>query len=322
MAEFQDILQPETQRPEPQILTEIQYKSGQENRTAHLSSLESLPIKHAISWGKDAGNMSVKYRGQESEEVVRERVNKFLGDNGMEYYAVGEDGEKHPHVIHMIGAFEGTHLQTHEVLGDELEESKDETLIQANFVFTTNPDVVMVIRPGDCPVSIVHAKVKDKDLLAFIHSSAQSANAGLPRHAIRYLIDILHVDPATIKIGIAPGVGRENYTITQDEKLIDDPKNPGEKIIISRPTIIERNWKDNIDEDLTHDPSKERHVDIMAATIMQFMEEGINPSNIQAIDVDSCAAAERGEAFSHRRSEKEGVPEGRYMIAAQLKKAA
>jgi copper oxidase (laccase) domain-containing protein len=326
MSEYRDNLQPETQEPEPQILTAIEYKPGQENKATHLSILDDLPLKHAISWGKDAGNMSVKYsKGQEPEEVVRERINKFLGDNGMEYYAVGEDGEKHPHVIHMIGAFEGTHLQTHNVIGDELEDAKDEVLIQANFVYTTNPDVVMVIRPGDCPVSIVHAKVKDKDgndkdLLAFIHSSAQSANAGLPRHAIRYLIDVLHVDPATIKIGIAPGVSMENYTITEDEKLVDDPAKPGEKKITSRATIVERNWKDHIDENPTGDPSLERHVDIMAATIMQFTEEGINPNNIQAIDVDSYAASARGEAFSHRRSEKEKVPEGRYMVAAQLKK--
>jgi hypothetical protein len=112
----------------------------------------------------------------------------------------------------------------------------------------------------------------------------------------------------------------ENYTITEDEKLVDDPAKPGEKIPVVRPTIMERNWKDHISRKLTEDPSEKRHVDILAATIMQFTEEGINPSNIQAIDVDSYAAAERKEAFSHSLSVSKGVPEGRYMIAAQLKK--
>ena len=114
----------------------------------------------------------------------------------------------------------------------------------------------------------------------------------------------------------------ESYTITEDDMLVDDPAKPGEKKPVFRPTIIERNWRDHIDENPTDDQSKERHVDILAATIMQFTEEGIDPSNIQAIDVDSYAASARGEAFSHRRSEKEGVPEGRMMVAVQLGKAA
>nr|MBI5455818.1 laccase domain-containing protein [Candidatus Levybacteria bacterium] len=300
MAEVPQI--PEDQKSEPKILTEVNYRPGQKNKVAFFSSLETLPIKHAFSWGKESGNMSPDFSGEEGEGAVVARIKDFLEASEMEYR----------NDANTAGIFEGSHLQMQEIVFEDLKD-QPETRFESNFMFTRDPRVLLSIRPGDCNASILYAKDRmGRDLVGIIHSSAQSANAGLPRYAIEYLIQEEDVDISTIKIGITPGISRKHYSINQESDAIKNQT-------IDR-VIVERNWKQHIDQ---HDPSQgdeqRRHVDILGATIMQYVEAGVSPENIEAIDVDTWEASARGESFSREHSNEIGKPQGRYMVAVQLK---
>lgn len=296
----------------------IDYKDGFENRTAEFEILKGLPIKAGFSWGSESGTMSYKWKAEsEPAERVYARIAAFTNSLGVTY----------PRVVHALGVFEGSQEQIQALDSTDLEDG-DETMIKANFVYTMDTKVALIIRPADCNVSILYAKTRDgRSIAGLVHSSGVSTNAGIPRLAIRHLIDTEDVDPSTIRIGITPGISRENYSISEeDDYKIPEGKTPEEiaKLIEGRekPKIIERNWKDNIDA-RTDDPKARRNVDILRATIMQYLEEGINPEQIEAYDVDTFASHENGVGFSHRyydqnKSKNDDVNPGRFMVAVQL----
>lgn len=292
----------ETSETGPKIHREIKYLEGQEEKVAVFESLQDLPIYHGFSWGKESANMSYKYAGEEEGSTVKERIGAFLDSVGIRYE---NDGNT-------IGKFEGTHLQTQEITFEDLK-TQPETEVEANFIYTKDPRILLSIKPADCDVSILYAKNKDgKDLVGIVHSSALSANAGLPRYAIDYLDEAEGVNPATIKIGITPGISKHHYSISQASDVIKN------KTIDK--VIMERNWKQHIalinpslgDEQL-------RAVDITGATAMQFIEAGVTPANIEVYDLDTYTSAESGESFSNRYSVEAGKPQGRYMVAVKLK---
>lgn len=284
----------------PEILKEVIYKK--EGEIAYLPILESLPLFHGFSWGPKSKNMSSAYARDESVKHVEARTVSFLKSLGMQS----------KNVINALGVFEGTHPQIMEVSQKDAKDQQ-ETNVKANFIYTKDSNVTLSIRPGDCNVSIIYAKDgKGRDLVGLIHSSAYSTNMGLPRLAIRHLIEEEGVDPLSIVIGIIPGVSKEHYSLSQEANVL---KNPNlDKI------IVERNWKNNIfPKNPLKGDDEPRPVDILGATIMQFEEEGISPQNIQAYGIDTYEAAARGEAFSKRHSDDTGKPQGRILVAVQLK---
>jgi len=294
--------QGEPEKREPHVMTEIEYKPGQENKIARFDSLDQLPIHYGFSYGTESRNMSPVYPGEETVDIVKGRIATFLDDCGMEY----------KNVANTVGSFEGTHLQMHEVVFEDLT-GQLETKFEANFIFTRDPRVVLSIRPGDCNVSILYCKDKrGREIVGLIHSSAMSANMGLPRYAIQHLINEEEVDPSTIRIAITPGISKDNYTLNEDEYTLK-----GETY--SR-TIAENNWKQHIDpKDLTLPDNQQRPVDIFGATVMQYVEEGIDPSHIEGYDIDTFKGSADGVTFSHRHSVVNKKPEARYMIAVQLR---
>lgn len=303
MAEVSHVL--EGQGLEPKILTEVVYMPGYENKVAFLPFLETLPIKHAFSWGKKSGNMSPVYAGEEGEDVVRARIKDFLEASGIEY----------KNDANTVGIFEGSHLQMQKIVFEDLK-NQPETKFESNFIFTRDPRVLLSIRPGDCNVSILYARDRmGRDLVGIIHSSAQSTNAGLPRYAIEYLTQEEDVDISTIRIGITPGISKDHYSISQESDAIKNKT-------IDR-IIVERNWKQHIDpHDQSQGDEQRRHVDILGATIMQYVEAGVSPASIEAIDIDTWGASARGEGFSNEHSKETGKSQGRYMVAVQLKNKA
>jgi copper oxidase (laccase) domain-containing protein len=159
-------------------------------------------------------------------------------------------------------------------------------------------------------------------VVGIIHSSGISTNAGMPRYAIRHLVDSLGVDPSSIRIGLTPGVSSDNFFLTEEDNAvsIDEEGKINDQWAL-RKNIVDRNWKHHIEKrNMVQGPYQKRHVDITKATIMQFLEEGILPENIQAYDVDSYKAAEKGESYSNRyTSEHSGKRPGRFILAVQLK---
>lgn len=302
------------------ILTEIPYIPGFEQRAAYVPIIESLeghPVKLAFSWGKNATNMSSKYIDglrRETPNGNRQNVDKFLAEHGF---------DASPNVVTVIGKFAGVQQQIEEVDKDyvNLDPDADEKDIQANFVITQDKDLTLIIRPADCPIVIIYAKDRDGNPLVVIdHSGREALNAGMSRQGAWYLEENYGVDLSKATAAILPGMARKNYFIT------DDPERWGN-------SILERNWGEYIDErvdDASRDKElnierndagiQKRHVDMTKAVIMQLIQAGFDPKNVQAIDVDSFQAAIDEESFSHRyTTDYGGKRPGRFLVAVKLK---
>ncbi len=298
MSESSEGSQPvETRRP---FLREIQYKKGFENRIATIPIIEEeTPINLAFTWGGNSQNMSLKYLDEgETAKGNWKRILELLMSQGM---------PKPPNVIHTIARFDGEFHQIEEVTLDNIDPSVTEPLnMEANFVFTRDPRITLIIRPVDCPVSVIYAKGRNgRNILGLCHSSGLSTNGGVQRISIEHLVEDQNVDPSTIKIGILPGISQNNFYLVEKPGVTP---------------ILEGNWGDNITpKDPYQGRSQKRYVDILGATIMQFEKAGVNPANIQAYDIDTYEAAKRGESFSYEYYKKTGQRQGRFLIAAQLK---
>lgn len=297
---------------------EIRYKEGFEDNIVQFDIFTDTPIanSHGFSWGD--GTMSFKWNNGDSEEVIRERITKFLKPLGINY------GEP-PGVIHMTGLFEGSHLQTEEVDRQTLLQNDTyEAVEYANIIIISDTEVPVIIRPGDCNISIIYGKTEDgKDIIAKVHSSGESVNAGLPRHAIEHL-KRLKVVQSSIRIGITPGISSKYYGMSEADTKIEYDEDGNPKGL--RRSLVEANWKKHLapkNPNLSND--QKRSVDILGATIMQYIEEGIEPSQIEAYDVDTYEAMKKGVGFSFEYNLTLGGRQdtgGRYMVAVQLQKAA
>jgi copper oxidase (laccase) domain-containing protein len=309
------------------VLTGIQYLPGFEGRAASVPIIENLqghPVNLAFSWGKDAPNMSSKYvdtANGETPEGNKQHVDTFLAEHGFSDFS---------HAIVIIGKFEGVQQQIEKVGSNYINvdpEAKkgEEKEVKANYVITQDDETVLLIRPADCPVVIIYAKDRDgKPLIVVDHCGREAINAGMPRQGAGHLKDKYGVDLSQATAAILPGMARKIYFITDDIHRWGN-------------SIVERNWGEQHIDAKVDDPSRDeelgiernedgiqkRHVNMTGATIMQLIEAGFDPKNIQAYDVDSFEAAMNGESFSHRLiNDYGGKRQGRFLVAVQLKKAA
>lgn len=209
------------------IRTEPLFKEGYEGRIARFEIFDgtSLEGSHGYSWGDKAKSMSYKlnelkskkFSGEQIKKVIGNRVRTFLGSLGIDYPGKG--------IIHMTGKFDHPQEQYRAVNFNTLNTEIDETDLNVNFAYSVQEKddiegVPVIIRPGDCNIVILHAKNRSgQDIAGFIHLSAISVNAGIPRHAIEYLINTEDVDISTIRLGITPGVFAENYSMAEAEEL-------------------------------------------------------------------------------------------------------
>lgn len=285
------------------VRKEVKYLHGHKGEIAEFEILSGLPLKTGYSWGEKSGTMSFKWKGEgEENSKVLQRVESLTSSLDIKY----------PGAIHMLGVLEGDQEQYIAVDQSDLDKDADETVTKANCVYTLDPEVALVIRPADCPISVIYGKTKDgKDLAGFVHSAGVSVNAGIPRQAIETLIRQEEIIPESIKIGITPGISKENYSIN-DEITIERTTFP----------VVERNWDKYIQPKLTDDITERRNIDILRATIMQYIEAGISPEQIEAYGVDTYEGHKKGVGFSHRyfqeHQDGEEVSPGRYMVAVQL----
>lgn len=330
-------------------LTEIPYVPGFEEYAAYSPFLEkNTLVVMRFSWGKNAPNMSGKHVDESNGEAAEDNL------LNASIFLDSQPFKTDSKVVHVIGNFQGTQYQIQEISSLDFKSDHDDPTnlivdendsdfaekrdldIQANFVFTRDPNVVLTIKPADCPIVVGYCKDKDGKDIAFIdHMGADAKNAGISRQGLLYLKDVLGVDLSTVKVTILPGVSKKHYDIS------NEPERRGNG-------IVESNWNEFIDPKypdyivemlLMKDPdypkmSKEqkdvkreailngqkRHVDIMEATIVELLEAGVLPENIQPIIVDSYEAAEKGESYSHRFTiEHDGARKGRSFAAVQLK---
>ena len=282
-------------------LFEVEFIPGFEERVRYFPILENLPGRPVLarfSYGERAGNMSAVFIDPkiESEVITEKNRKEFLEAQGFPNY---------PNVIQVVGKFEGTEPQVEEVNLDTL---RDKTKVVGNVIFTRQPGLTSDIIPADCPTGGLFCQDgQNYPIAGTLHGGADALNAGLVRQGLWVLRDEYGVDLSKAVLAISPGVLAANYFIT------NEPERRGNG-------IIEANWGPYITEKMTSDPSEKRHVDLTSAFVMQAIQAGMNPINIQTYGgVNTYEEASKGRAYSRRySSEHGGLRPGGQLLAATL----
>ena len=179
-------------------------------------------------------------------------------------------------------------------------ESWQETF--SNFIYTVDPTITLVAKPGDCPVAIVFAEASNgKQMLGLLHAGRTQLDKQLPKQVIAHLVTHGFATQY-ISVGIAPSIAFSNYFIQ-------------EKDLHMLPGYA--NWQD-------HGRAKKRdkkiYLDLLGFFSDQLQEAGIAPNHIQAYVMDTYESSKNHECFSHRYAVYTDQEElnGRFLVAAQL----
>lgn len=197
---------------------------------------------------------------------------------------------------------------TQEQLQNNPNRGKKELVIHADAIFTEEEDVVVMVKPGDCPVAIVVATRMDdegneKKAVGLIHIGAKQADANLPLIAI-WALKLEGYDPKNIHIGLTPGIEMDSFPIRETGLLVDAPN--FDKWRSSRRKIVEQSDKERL-----------YYVDIAGHTVDQFIiEGGIPDTNIEMYRRDTFT---NKELFSSRRAEAGKGEDGRDLVVVQVK---
>lgn len=254
-------------------------------------SFKNLPIKHGFSWGETTKNMSESF---DDPSVVAKRVNSFLKTLEMSI---------HPNVVKIQPDNPFNDPNKMEITKATLLRGNNEAgnvLVGANFIYTFDPSIAIIIEPGDCPCSILFGQDRDgRNFVGIVHSSAAEVNKLTPKKAVDCLKSRHGADPKEIKIGISPGISKDYYFIKDSDGFDLN------------------NWKGFAQEKLEKG-QKRFYLDLQGNTIKQYEDEGVVPSNIEVYKVDTFESALEGKTFSHRLSTVLNSPDGRYILACQL----
>lgn len=266
------------------VLTDIVY---QQPGIAVFPLLQSLPVKVGFSWGKDSPNMSYKDNDKELAQKYHEVF--FAKLSLPEKRVLVDPTIDEPNQIMEINKSSFTKNQTEIITG-------------ANILITKDPNITLMVHPGDCPSLVIFGKDKTgQNILCVIHSGRKQTDMELPKKAILYL-ESLGINPTTIFIGITPGISQNHFFIPMDFHL---------------PSI--EKWGKYV-EIRPHQGKDVYFLDVQGYILQQLINCGVKPENIEIYAVDTYAAAEKGESFSHRFATVNQQPEkdGRFIFAASL----
>ena len=218
---------------EPEAFTVITSIGGQETRLhPHLKARDGSSIVFA-------GNMSEMW-GQKSlpddERIADARLNvdTFLRSPGIEV---------DPANVHILLPQRGYDIPLKLIDIDELPVNPDKVTAEAieergDMLVTKNPNIVLGVRPADCPVLLgygINAEGERENFLA--HIASGGAAAGFVAQFADRLKE-RNIDPESVRISITPGAHAENYPF----KSLNNPlegKEGLEKLFVNIHEIVE-----------------------------------------------------------------------------------
>lgn len=220
----------------------------------------------AFSWGSPRKNMGFKYapRNEVLSNIIEFLAASGLPDLSRTITMMAENG-------HAIIDVDDSWLRSRE-------KSAEGYYASCDALFTCLPDIGLLAKPADCAVSLLAAPSPGGTVVGLVHTGFRGVDAGLPSRIVRHLSDKYLVDPAQIRIGIAPSVVSDNYYIRSSTEL--------RRVETWRGFITERN-------DLFY-------LDTRGLLVRQYVIEGVPSSGIEMYDVDTYAAAASRESFSER----------------------
>lgn len=252
-------------------------------------------VRHLITWGPDAQNMSARI-GPDREHAI-ERTQHAMA-------RVGMVGLNRTMIIVPVDQRETQILEITASMFEGRRRGSSNIETQANFIYTTNQNVALAVKAADCTVSIMHTTLPDgKPLAALLHGGRDQLDIRLAYQAIERLI-ALGCKPEDILVGVTPSIDAANYYVqVENSDLLRGFDG----------------WKER--GRLRENESEGRiYLDTLGYLTDQLIEAGVTIDHIQPYGIDTLSAAEQGEGFSQRRATYTGNPNnnGRFLVAAQL----
>ena len=158
---------------------------------------------------------------------------------------------------------------------------------------TDDADVVLMVLAADCAALLLHDPVRG--VAAALHAGWRGTAGNIAAAGVGCMVEAFGCDPADIRAGISPAIGRCCYEVGLDV---------AELVAAAAPSgldLFERR------------PGGKAHLDIAAANLGQLTAAGLRTENISIAPI--CTACRTDLFYSHRR---EGEPTGRFGAAIRL----
>lgn len=160
---------------------------------------------------KIAGNMSISVGDSNLLPEEREKIGTENVRNYLEYFDINPGLVK---VLDAQASYDELVMVNADSEPIDLDAKDPSALsVEGDFVYTHNPDLVLAVKPGDCPIITTMAMSNDGPMLSFTHIPWRGAEAG---HVERMFdcFEKLGVDIETVRMYISPGARKESYSYT------------------------------------------------------------------------------------------------------------
>lgn len=247
--------------------------------------------------------MAEKY-GDEPVEVVQKRQELFLAKNHLAplsraYLSVVPNPGLPPIV---------------DITSDAQFSSPGPTVVQAETIFTTLPQIPLMHKPADCPTAIIFSSTSDcQSILGLAHLGRPQINKRVVEQTFTHLFRKYSAIPHKTYLGISPSIGPKHYIVKK--------KDQNERHLLDLSY-----WNECIFNDVNEIGEEIIRVDVLKKILSLLSDFEIPQKNIQAYGhfdaVDTYALAQNNPplSYSHRYAVSTGQPEknGRILVVAQL----
>lgn len=178
---------------------------------------------------------------------------------------------------------------------------------RGDFIYSYNPDIVLAVRPADCPVAIMSADTPKGKINIMLHFAWRGPAYG-QFDDMKNELDALEVDYSTLEVYITPGGQAESYEITNF--VPDDSK--------ENPTPVEGDLFVGVKEH-TDEASVTRYdfgIDTPYAVYNAFLKLGLNSSQV-FLDTSNTTSLDSGYG-SHSRAARQKEDNVRDIVTAQF----
>ncbi len=251
--------------------------------------------KVVYSWGAPAGNMSPKYiadNGQTLAKLSKQytRLTKLYTAQLSDLFMMNpEHGVNHAIVdeYDKAGTSSIGRLGTTEVPNSDI-------------IITTDRSIILGALPADCIIAVI----TDGNILALVHAGRRGTDLMIGYHAIDAIVKARpETNISKLSVWISPNLSPESGAMPHYDTLLN--------------TDI---WIDNGFLREVEDNLNGRYaLDIEGFFTWQLTQKGIPISNITSTGLDTYQNALERKTFSHRlASQREDIPNGRFIVTAQL----
>jgi YfiH family protein len=167
-------------------------------------------------------------------------------------------------------------------------------VVAGDGVITDMPGLTLMLLAADCAAILLHDPLRG--VVAAVHAGWRGTAGGIAPAAIRLMRAAFGCQPAHIRAGVGPAIGRCCYEVGPEVVRAVGEATPGGAAPLHDPL-----------------PAGKAMLDLTAAVMAQLAGAGLDPANIAAAGL--CTACRTDLFYSHRL---EGEPTGRTGAAIAL----